>query len=65
MLWFRSPLEPEEVIRRISKVKNTTSFRSTWEYANIPFITRARRRRWWKRSRWPTASRNGSSRRWG
>ena len=39
LLWFRSPLEPEEVIRRIGKVKLTTSFRSTWEYANIPFLT--------------------------
>jgi CubicO group peptidase (beta-lactamase class C family) len=32
-------LEPEEVIRRIRHVKLTTSFRSTWEYANIPFLT--------------------------
>jgi CubicO group peptidase (beta-lactamase class C family) len=39
LLWFRSPLEPEEVIRRIGKVKMSSSFRSTWEYANIPFIT--------------------------
>ncbi len=39
LLWFHSPLEPEEVIRRIGKVKLTTSFRSTWEYANIPFLT--------------------------
>src|SRR5260370_13164123 len=39
LLWFKSPLEPEEVIRRIGHVKMTTSFRSTWEYANIPFLT--------------------------
>ena len=39
LLWYKSPLEPEEVIRRIGHVKATTSFRSTWEYANIPFLT--------------------------
>ena len=39
LLWYKSPLEPEEVIRRIGQVKPTTSFRSTWEYANIPFLT--------------------------
>jgi CubicO group peptidase (beta-lactamase class C family) len=39
LLWYKSPLEPEEVIRRIGQVKATTSFRSTWEYANIPFLT--------------------------
>lgn len=39
LLWFKSPLEPEEVIRRIGHVKMTTSFRSNWEYANIPFMT--------------------------
>ncbi len=38
LLWFRSPLGPEEVIRRIGQVKMTSSFRSTWEYANIPFM---------------------------
>ena len=39
LLWFKSPLGPEEVIRRIGYVKATTSFRSNWEYANIPFLT--------------------------
>ena len=39
LLWYKSPLEPEEVIRRIGHVKTTTSFRSNWEYANIPFLT--------------------------
>ena len=39
LLWYKSPLEPEEVIRRIGHVKLTTSFRSNWEYANIPFLT--------------------------
>jgi CubicO group peptidase (beta-lactamase class C family) len=39
LLWFKSPWEPEEVIRRIGYVKPTTSFRSNWEYANIPFLT--------------------------
>jgi CubicO group peptidase (beta-lactamase class C family) len=39
LLWYKSPLEPEEVIRRIGHVKATTSFRSNWEYANIPFLT--------------------------
>src|SRR5207302_994858 len=39
LLWFKSTWEPEEVIRRIGHVKLTTSFRSNWEYANIPFLT--------------------------
>ncbi len=39
LLWYKSPLEPEDVIRRIGHVKLTTSFRSNWEYANIPFLT--------------------------
>lgn len=39
LLWYKSPLSPEEVIRRIGHVKTTTSFRSNWEYANIPFLT--------------------------
>lgn len=39
LLWYKSPLEPEDVLRQIGKVKLTTSFRSNWEYANIPFIT--------------------------
>jgi CubicO group peptidase (beta-lactamase class C family) len=39
LLWYKSPLGPEEVIRRIGHVKLTTSFRSNWEYANIPFVT--------------------------
>jgi CubicO group peptidase (beta-lactamase class C family) len=39
LLWFKSPLEPDEVIRRVGHVKLTTSFRSNWEYANIPFLT--------------------------
>jgi CubicO group peptidase (beta-lactamase class C family) len=39
LLWFKSPWAPEEVIKRIGHVKATTSFRSTWEYANIPFLT--------------------------
>jgi CubicO group peptidase (beta-lactamase class C family) len=39
LLWFKSPLAPEDVIRKIGHVKSTTSFRSNWEYANIPFLT--------------------------
>src|ERR1019366_689984 len=39
LLWYKSPLGPEEVIRRIRFVSRTTSFRSSWEYANIPFMT--------------------------
>jgi CubicO group peptidase (beta-lactamase class C family) len=35
LLWFKSPLEPDEVIRRVGHVKLTTSFRSNWEYANV------------------------------
>jgi CubicO group peptidase (beta-lactamase class C family) len=38
LLRYKSPLNPVEAVRSIGKVPLTTSFRSTWEYANIPFM---------------------------
>jgi CubicO group peptidase (beta-lactamase class C family) len=40
MLWSGSPTwDSEAVIRRWVKGKPSTSFRSTWEYSNVPFTT--------------------------
>jgi N-acyl-D-amino-acid deacylase len=38
-LWASAPNSPEDYIRAYGKAKPSTSFRSTWEYANIPFTT--------------------------
>jgi CubicO group peptidase (beta-lactamase class C family) len=38
ILWYKAPWGPDESVRRVGKVKLTTSFRSHWEYANIPFM---------------------------
>ncbi|MBA4064441.1 MAG: hypothetical protein C0501_12155 [Isosphaera sp.] len=40
MLWAGAPTwDSEAVIRRWVKAKPSTSFRSTWEYSNVPFTT--------------------------
>lgn len=39
MLRYRSPWSHEEIIRRMADLKPTTSFRSTWEYNNLCFMT--------------------------
>lgn len=40
MLWSGAPTwDSEAVIRRWVKAKPSTSFRSTWEYSNVPFTT--------------------------
>jgi CubicO group peptidase (beta-lactamase class C family) len=40
MLWAGSSAgDSEAVIRRWAKAKPSTSFRSTWEYSNVPFTT--------------------------
>src|SRR5207253_9570747 len=39
MLWSGWPGTSEDVIRRWCKGKPSTSFRSTWEYSNVPFTT--------------------------
>jgi CubicO group peptidase (beta-lactamase class C family) len=39
MLWAGLNTDSGEVIRRWGKAKPSTSFRSTWEYANVPFTT--------------------------
>ncbi|HVK10393.1 MAG TPA: serine hydrolase [Gemmataceae bacterium] len=38
-LWFATDNETEEYIRAYGKAKPATSFRSTWEYANVTFTT--------------------------
>ena len=39
MLWAAAANSPEGYIRAYGKAKSSTSFRSTWEYVNIPFTT--------------------------
>jgi N-acyl-D-amino-acid deacylase len=39
MLWAGTSNSTEEYVRAYGKAKPSTSFRSTWEYANIPFTT--------------------------
>jgi CubicO group peptidase (beta-lactamase class C family) len=38
MLWYGSPWDREEVVRRIGRVKLDQSFRSTWQYQNIMYL---------------------------
>jgi CubicO group peptidase (beta-lactamase class C family) len=39
VLWSGLSTDPGEVIKRWGKAKASTSFRSTWEYSNVPFTT--------------------------
>jgi CubicO group peptidase (beta-lactamase class C family) len=39
MLWYGSPWGREEIIRRIGQVKLDKSFRSTYQYQNIMYLT--------------------------
>ncbi len=39
MLWAGLPIDSGELIRRWGKGTPSTSFRSTWEYSNVPFTT--------------------------
>jgi CubicO group peptidase (beta-lactamase class C family) len=39
MLWAGQVGDSEDVIRRWCRGKPSTSFRSTWEYSNVPFTT--------------------------
>lgn len=38
LLWQRAPWDLEETVRRAGHVKLTNTFRSTYDYANIPYI---------------------------
>ncbi len=38
MLWYGSPWDREEILRRIGRVKLEKSFRSVWQYQNIMFL---------------------------
>ncbi|QDU21678.1 serine hydrolase [Urbifossiella limnaea] len=39
MLWVAYTADTSDLIRRWGRAKSSTSFRSTWEYANVPFTT--------------------------
>jgi CubicO group peptidase (beta-lactamase class C family) len=39
MLWVGATTDTAEIIRRWGKGKSSTSFRTTWEYSNVPFTT--------------------------
>jgi len=39
LLWVAYTADTPELIRRWCRAKSSTSFRSTWEYANVPFTT--------------------------
>jgi CubicO group peptidase (beta-lactamase class C family) len=39
LLWLGREADSAEVIRRWGKARPSTSFRSKWEYANVPFTT--------------------------
>ena len=39
MLWAGTASASEDYVRAYGKAKQATSFRSTWEYANVPFTT--------------------------
>src|SRR5262245_26924462 len=39
MLWAGTASASEDYVRAYGKAKPATSFRSTWEYANVPFTT--------------------------
>lgn len=39
MLWAGRDADSATVIKQWGKAKSSTSFRSTWEYANVPFTT--------------------------
>ncbi len=54
MLWAAAANLPEGYIRDYGKAKPSTSFRSTWEYANIPFTTAGVASGLADKSDWPT-----------
>lgn len=57
LLWAMAGSETDEVIRRWGKGKPSTSFRSTWEYSNVPFTTAGAVAGKLTASDWPTATR--------
>ncbi len=38
LLWYRAPWSPEEAVRRLAFVEPSSSFRSRYEYANLPYL---------------------------
>lgn len=57
MLWAASTNSTEDYVRAYGKAKLSTSFRSTWEYANIPFTTAGLASGKANSSDWPTLMR--------
>ncbi|MBA4186933.1 MAG: hypothetical protein C0467_02840 [Planctomycetaceae bacterium] len=55
MLWSGLSTDTGEIIRRWGKGKPSTSFRSTWEYSNVPFTTAGLIAGKIEKSDWPTA----------
>jgi len=37
-LWYRAPWSLEETVKKLAHLEPSTSFRSTYEYSNLPFI---------------------------
>jgi N-acyl-D-amino-acid deacylase len=54
MLWAGTDWSTEDYVRAYGKAKNSTSFRSTWEYANVPFTTAGLAAGHANASDWPT-----------
>lgn len=55
LLWAGGSTDQADVIRRWSRSKPSTSFRSTWEYSNVPFTTVGALGGKLAGSDWPTA----------
>jgi len=58
MLWSGTGNTTEEYVRAYGKAKPATSFRSTWEYANVPFTTAGLASGQVAGSDWPTLMRS-------
>jgi CubicO group peptidase (beta-lactamase class C family) len=57
MLWAGLTPDTQELIRRWGKAKSSTSFRSTWEYSNVPFVIGGVVAGKVAKSDWPTLTR--------
>lgn len=56
VLWSSLSDDPGEIIKRWGKAKPSTSFRSTWEYSNVPFTTAGLIAGRLEKSDWATAT---------
>jgi CubicO group peptidase (beta-lactamase class C family) len=55
-LWAGNTTDTPDLIRRWTRAKASTSFRSTWEYSNVPFTTAGYVAGKLNGSDWPTAA---------